>query len=73
MTRIQANLVLLLAGAIWGMGFVAQSTAMENVGPLTFVGTRFVIAAVSMLPFALIEQRRAETSLAGRRLGSASR
>ncbi len=33
MTRVQANLLLLLAGVIWGMGFVAQSTAMASIGP----------------------------------------
>jgi drug/metabolite transporter (DMT)-like permease len=60
MTRIQANLVLLLAGAMWGMGFVAQSTAMQAIGPLLFIGLRFVVATVAMLPFALREGRRAE-------------
>ncbi len=60
MTRIQANLVLLLAGAIWGGGFVAQSTAMETIGPLWFVGLRFAIATVAVLPFALMEARKSE-------------
>jgi drug/metabolite transporter (DMT)-like permease len=60
MTRTQANVVLLLAGAMWGMGFVAQSAAMQAVGPLLFIGLRFVVATVAMLPFALREGRRAE-------------
>lgn len=59
MTRIQANLFLLLSGAIWGAGFVAQSTAMEAIGPLWFVGLRFAIAAVVAAPLALWEHRRA--------------
>lgn len=58
MTRIQANLVLLLAAAIWGGGFVAQSTAMDTIGPLWFVGLRFAIAAFAVLPFAMMETRR---------------
>jgi drug/metabolite transporter (DMT)-like permease len=58
MTRVQANLVLLLVGAMWGMGFVAQSTAMEAIGPFFFVGLRFGVAGVSMLPFAWREARR---------------
>ena len=66
MTRIQANLVLLLAGAIWGGGFVAQSTAMETIGPLWFVGLRFAIATVAVLPFALIEARKSEVKTSGR-------
>ncbi|UHS57128.1 DMT family transporter [Agrobacterium vaccinii] len=58
MTRIQANLVLLLAAAIWGGGFVAQSTAMANIGPFWFVGLRFAIAALAVLPFAMAESSR---------------
>ncbi|MDD1498502.1 DMT family transporter [Agrobacterium sp. CNPSo 3708] len=58
MTRIQANLVLLLAAAIWGGGFVAQSTAMDSIGPFWFVGLRFAVAALAVLPFALMETRR---------------
>ncbi|MBA3449215.1 MAG: DMT family transporter, partial [Pseudaminobacter sp.] len=63
MTRIQANLVLLLAGAMWGMGFVAQSTAMTAIGPFWFIGLRFVMATVAILPFAIDESRRAESAL----------
>ena len=33
MTRTRANALLLLAGATWGMGFIAQSTAMDAIGP----------------------------------------
>jgi drug/metabolite transporter (DMT)-like permease len=58
MTRAQANLVLLLSAAIWGGGFVAQATAMDRIGPFWFVGLRFAIAAVAVLPFALMEQKR---------------
>lgn len=58
MTRLQANLVLLLAAAIWGGGFVAQSTAMGKIGPFWFVGLRFAIAAIAVLPFAVMETRK---------------
>jgi drug/metabolite transporter (DMT)-like permease len=58
MTRLQANLVLLLAAAIWGGGFVAQSTAMAKIGPFWFVGLRFAIAAIAVLPFAVMEARK---------------
>lgn len=60
MTPRLANLLLLAAGAIWGMGFVAQSTAMAAVGPLLFVGLRFLIATIVTLPFALAEARRSK-------------
>jgi len=62
-TRIQANLFLLFAGAIWGAGFVAQSTAMEAIGPLWFIGLRFVIATLVALPLALVEARQATAPL----------
>lgn len=59
MTRVQANLLLLLAAAIWGGGFVAQSTAMHAIGPFWFIGLRFAVATVVILPFAWFEDRRA--------------
>ncbi|WP_028748863.1 DMT family transporter [Rhizobium mesoamericanum] len=68
MTRIQANLLLLLAAAIWGGGFVAQSTAMKAIGPFWFIGLRFMIAAVAVLPFMLVEARRAPANTAPRHL-----
>jgi len=63
MTRVQANMLLLLAGVIWGMGFVAQSTAMASIGPFLFIGIRSAIAALTVLPWAVAEGRRAKTSL----------
>ncbi|MEM7300744.1 MAG: DMT family transporter [Pseudomonadota bacterium] len=58
MSRITANLLLLLAGLLWGLGFVAQSTAMDDLGPMLFVGLRFLIAALVVLPFAVAESSR---------------
>ncbi|EFM56875.1 DMT family transporter [Brucella inopinata] len=63
MTRAQANMLLLLAGVIWGMGFVAQSTAMASIGPFLFIGIRSAIAALTVLPWAIAEGRRTRTRL----------
>lgn len=63
MTRLQANLVLLLAGAMWGMGFVAQATAMDAITPFFFTGLRFLLATLVILPFALREARAAPVAL----------
>jgi drug/metabolite transporter (DMT)-like permease len=63
MTRVQANLVLLLAAAIWGGGFVAQSTAMQAIGPFWFIGLRFAVATVVVLPFVWLEARKAAAPL----------
>ena len=59
MNRIQANLLLLLSGAIWGAGFVAQSTAMEEVDPLWFTAMKFGLAALVVAPLAFFETRKA--------------
>lgn len=63
MNRIQANLLLLLSGAIWGAGFVAQSTAMDEVDPLWFTAMKFALAALVVAPLALLETRKASTLL----------
>ena len=55
MSRLFANTLLLLAGVVWGMGFVAQQSAMDSVGPMLFIGLRFVLAALVVSPFALRE------------------
>ena len=69
MSRVQANLLLLIAGAIWGAGFIAQSTAMETLGPLWFIGLRFAVATLVAVPFALFETSRATGSLKRPHLG----
>ncbi len=63
MTRVQANLLLLCVAAIWGASFVAQTTAMQAIGPALFVGLRFMIASLVALPLAILEHRRAVTPL----------
>jgi drug/metabolite transporter (DMT)-like permease len=47
---LKANLLLLLAAAIWGFGFVAQRLGMEHLEPYAFNGIRFAIGALSLLP-----------------------
>lgn len=44
------NLLLLLAAAIWGCAFVAQSMGNES-GPLTFNGTRMFLGGIVLVPF----------------------
>ena len=56
--RRNANLVLLLAAAIWGLAFVAQREGMRHIGPLTFNGLRFALGAVALLPFLSWQNRR---------------
>lgn len=60
MRRIHADLMLLLAAAIWGLAFVFQKAAMDHIGPNAFIAARGALAAATLLPFALAEGRRAE-------------
>lgn len=50
---MHSNLMLLMAAAIWGMGFVAQRLGMDHMGPYTFNGLRFLLGALSLLPLLL--------------------
>ena len=63
MPRHLANLLLLAAGSIWGAGFVAQSTAMDNIGPFLFIGLRFLVASAVLAPFAFMEARKADRAV----------
>ncbi|MBT5500543.1 MAG: EamA family transporter, partial [Thiotrichales bacterium] len=40
---IRADLLMLLAAAIWGFAFVAQREGMETMGPFLFNTARFFI------------------------------
>jgi len=47
-----------LCTLIWGTTFIAQDTGMDKIGPLTFNGTRFFIGFLSIIPFALLFERK---------------
>lgn len=49
-TTRNANLLLLLASAIWGFAFVAQRLGMNHMGPLYFNAIRFGLGALVLLP-----------------------
>jgi len=53
-----ANLLLLLTAAIWGFGFVAQVLGMNYLGPFAFIGARFLLGALSLLPVIWYLQQR---------------
>ena len=58
-----SNLLLLLTAIIWGFAFVAQSVGMNYVGPWTFVFTRFIIAAVLLMPLSAVSEKGYRASL----------
>ena len=45
-SKLKGPLCLFLCSVFWGMAFAAQSTAMEHMGPYTFVFLRSIITSV---------------------------
>jgi drug/metabolite transporter (DMT)-like permease len=58
MPRPVAVLLLLICTMFWGFAFVAQKSAMDSMGALTFAASRYLLGGLLVLPFALIEYRR---------------
>ena len=48
--QFKGTLALLLATAIWGSTFVAQSVGVEKIGPFTFLAIRCILAVAVLLP-----------------------
>ena len=63
MNRLRADLLLLLTAFIWGTAFIAQKDANHSMGPITFVGARFLLSALVLLPLAIYEMRCATATL----------
>ncbi len=61
MNRLRADATLLFVAVIWGSAFVAQKIANETMGPITFVGARFLISALVILPLVFYEARKHAT------------
>jgi len=47
---MKANLMLLMASAIWGFAFVAQKKGAEHLGPFAFNGIRFALGSLALVP-----------------------
>src|SRR5690606_13187875 len=58
MSRSFASFLLIVCTMFWGFAFIAQKSAMDSMGPLTFAGVRFLIGGLLVLPLALHERRR---------------
>lgn len=66
MPRALATGLLILTTFLWGMAFVAQKTAMETLGPLTFTALRYSLGALAILPLVVWEVRRNQTAVTRR-------
>lgn len=58
---MQANLMLLVAAIIWGLGFVAQRLGMNFLEPLGFNAARFLLGSLSLIPLILWLARNTKT------------
>ena len=58
MKNLKGNLILTLTAFIWGTAFVAQSTGVEHIGPLTFNGIRSFLGVLALLPVIFIMSRK---------------
>jgi drug/metabolite transporter (DMT)-like permease len=65
MSRPLASLLLLVCTMFWGFAFIAQKSAMDSMGPLTFAGVRYLLGGLLVLPLAILEYRRRATVLTG--------
>jgi drug/metabolite transporter (DMT)-like permease len=61
MSRLNADIALLFAAAVWGVAFVFQKSAMDHIGPLAFIAARGAVAALALAPLALREGNRANS------------
>lgn len=58
MPRPLAVSLLILTTMLWGFAFVAQKSAMDLMGPLTFSAVRYALGALAILPLVVWEYRR---------------
>lgn len=69
MPRPIATLLLLICTMLWGFAFIAQKSAMDSMGPLTFAGVRYLLGGLLVLPLAFWERRRVPRTLSQRDWG----
>lgn len=55
--QLKGALPCFLAALIWGLSFVAQTTAMENVGGFTFTAVRMALAVLVLYPATLLSEK----------------
>lgn len=51
---LKGNLALLFAAIIWGLAFVAQSDAMNHIGPFAFTAMRCALGALVLVPVCIV-------------------
>ena len=57
---LKSNMFLLAAAIIWGFAFVAQCTVQGKIDLFLFVGTRFLLGSLSLVPVILLFENKSE-------------
>jgi len=65
LTRLQADILLLLTAAVWGSGFIAQRIAAPNMNIFIFNGGRFLLGAFLLFPLIRFRLQIAKSNLTG--------
>ena len=58
MSKTTSLICALITTFIWGTAFIAQDTGMDNIGPLSFNAARFFVGFLTILPMAIIFERK---------------
>ena len=58
MSKTISLICALITTFIWGTAFIAQDTGMDNIGPLSFNAARFFVGFLTILPIAIILERK---------------
>lgn len=56
--NLRGSIILIITALIWGTAFVAQSTAMDQIGPLMFVFSRFLLGGAVLVPFVFLLNKK---------------
>ena len=57
--NLRGSLALLITALVWGVAFVFQSTAMEDIKPLLFSSVRFFLAGLVLIPIIALRGTKA--------------
>ena len=60
---LRADILMLIAAAIWGFAFVAQKDAAETMDPFFFNAARFFIGASVLMPLVWYLSKKNTTSI----------
>ncbi len=60
--KLKSDILLLITALIWGTGFVAQSKGADALAPFSFTAFRYLLAFLSLLPVAVIFNKKFKKS-----------